>query len=78
MSERAAEIAAWSSVREVVTEHLAHRRAEVDAQLGMGFVEFKALRRLAGGGLSMGEPAADLGTRRDLVERAGRPTVTTG
>src|ERR1700712_2225460 len=74
---RPAEIATWQTVRETVMDHFAARRAEVSTQLGMSFIKAKALRRLAGGPLTMGELTADLLTDApytsvvvgDLVDR---------
>ncbi|QNK80166.1 MarR family winged helix-turn-helix transcriptional regulator [Nakamurella sp. PAMC28650] len=86
MSDRNAQIAAWQTVRDVVMEHLALRRAEVHARLGLSFTRVKALGRLAGGRLSMGELAAALDTdppytsvivddlvQRQLVVRSADP-----
>lgn len=86
MSERDAQVVAWRTVREVVTGHLARRRTEIDAQLGLSFIKIKVLRQLAHGRLTMGELASalqidppytsvvieDLVTR-DLVARTTHP-----
>jgi DNA-binding MarR family transcriptional regulator len=86
MSVRPAESAAWQMVRDAVVHQLAARRAEIDVRLGLSFVKIQALRRLAGGCLSMGELATALDTdppyacvviddlvQRELVVRSAHP-----
>jgi DNA-binding MarR family transcriptional regulator len=76
---------AWQAMRTLVLDRYDRRRKVVDA-LGMSFIRAKALRRIAGGPLTMRELAAGLGTdppyttvvvddleRRGLVVRAVRP-----
>jgi len=76
---------AWQAMRTLVLDRYDRRRRVVDA-LGMSFIRAKALRRIAGGPLTMRELAAGLGTdppyttvvvddleRRGLVVRAVRP-----
>ena len=76
---------AWQAMRTLVLDRYDRRRHVVDA-LGMSFIRAKALRRIAGGPLTMRELAAGLGTdppyttvvvddleRRGLVVRAVRP-----
>ena len=77
----------WVLMYEVVTAHLADRRAAVTEQLGISFVKAKALRRLMNRPLTMGELTAELNTDppyttllvddlvgRGLVERATDPS----
>lgn len=76
---------AWQAMRTLVLDRYDRRRRVCDA-LGMSFIRAKALRRIAGGPLTMRELAAGLGTdppyttvvvddleRRGLVVRAVRP-----
>ncbi|SDP43665.1 DNA-binding transcriptional regulator, MarR family [Nakamurella panacisegetis] len=77
----------WVRMYEVVTDHLAGRRAAVAEQLGISFIKAKALRRLLPHPLGMGELTAELNTDppyttllvddlvdRDLVARATDPS----
>jgi DNA-binding MarR family transcriptional regulator len=76
---------AWQAMRTLVLDRYDRRKKVCDA-LGMSFIRAKALRRIAGGPLTMRELAAGLGTdppyttvvvddleRRGLVARAVRP-----
>ena len=76
---------AWQAMRTLVLDRYDRRRSVCEA-LGMSFIRAKALRRIAGGPLTMRELAAGLGTdppyttvvvddleRRGLVVRAVRP-----
>ena len=76
---------AWQAMRTLVLDRYDRRKKVTDA-LGMSFIRAKALRRIAGGPLTMRELAAGLGTdppyttvvvddleRRGLVVRAVRP-----
>ena len=76
---------AWQAMRTLVLDRYDRRKKVCDA-LGMSFIRAKALRRIAGGPLTMRELAAGLGTdppyttvvvddleRRGLVVRAVRP-----
>jgi DNA-binding MarR family transcriptional regulator len=76
---------AWQAMRTLVLDRY-DRRKKVCEALGMSFIRAKALRRIAGGSLTMRELAAGLGTdppyttvvvddleRRGLVARAVRP-----
>jgi DNA-binding MarR family transcriptional regulator len=76
---------AWQAMRTLVLDRYDRRKRVCDA-LGMSFIRAKALRRIAGGSLTMRELAAGLGTdppyttvvvddleRRGLVVRAVRP-----
>jgi DNA-binding MarR family transcriptional regulator len=76
---------AWQAMRTLVLDRYDRRRKVTEA-LGMSFIRAKALRRIAGGPLTMRELAAGLGTdppyttvvvddleRRGLVVRAVRP-----
>jgi DNA-binding MarR family transcriptional regulator len=75
----------WQAMRTLVLDRYDRRKKVCDA-LGMSFIRAKALRRIAGGPLTMRELAAGLGTdppyttvvvgdleRRGLVVRAVRP-----
>ncbi|HEX3788784.1 MAG TPA: MarR family transcriptional regulator [Pseudonocardiaceae bacterium] len=77
---------AWAGMRTLVLD-LHDRRKEVSAALEMSFIRAKALRKLAGGPLTMRELTAGLATdppyttlvvddleRRGLVERTVHPT----
>lgn len=83
MDELAAQ--AWQAMRALVTDRYDRRKKVCDA-LGMSFIRAKALRRIAGGAMTMRELAAALGTdppyttvvvddleRRGLVTRTVRP-----
>ena len=76
---------AWQAMRTLVLDRYDRRKTVCEA-LGMSFIRAKALRRIAGGPLTMRELAAGLGTdppyttvvvddleRRGLVVRAVRP-----
>jgi DNA-binding MarR family transcriptional regulator len=76
---------AWQAMRALVTDRYDRRKKVCDA-LGMSFIRAKALRRIAGGAMTMRELAAALGTdppyttvvvgdleRRGLVTRTVRP-----
>jgi DNA-binding MarR family transcriptional regulator len=76
---------AWQAMRALVTDRYDRRKKVCDA-LGMSFIRAKALRRIAGGAMTMRELAATLGTdppyttvvvddleRRGLVTRTVRP-----
>lgn len=75
---------AWQAMRALVTDRYDRRKKVCDA-LGMSFIRAKALRRIAGGPMTMRELAAGLGTdppyttvvvddleRRGLVTRSVR------
>ena len=79
--------ALWVLMYEVVTAHLADRRAAVTEQTGISFVKAKALRRLMNRPLTMGDLTSELNTDppyttllvddlvgRGLVERATDPS----
>ncbi|OPC77322.1 MarR family transcriptional regulator [Embleya scabrispora] len=76
----------WRGMRVLVVERHDRRRAVTEAT-GLSFVRVKALRRIAGGAMSMRELAARLATdkpyttlvvddleRRGLIERTVHPT----
>ncbi len=61
MTGDAAAARAWQAMRALVTDRYDRRKKVCDA-LGMSFIRAKALRRLAGGPVTMRELAAALGT----------------
>ncbi|MET7399457.1 MarR family transcriptional regulator [Dactylosporangium sp. NPDC005572] len=86
MPDTEAAARAWRALRALVLDQY-DRRKEVCEALGMSFVRVKALRRIAGGAVTLRELAADLHTdapyttlvvddleRRGLVRRAPHPT----
>jgi DNA-binding MarR family transcriptional regulator len=73
---------AWQAMRALVTDRYDRRKKVCDA-LGMSFIRAKALRRIAGGPMTMRELAAALGTDPpyttvvvDDLERRGLVTRT--
>jgi DNA-binding MarR family transcriptional regulator len=73
---------AWQAMRALVTDRYDRRKKVYDA-LGMSFIRAKALRRIAGGPMTMRELAAALGTDPpyttvvvDDLERRGLVTRT--
>ncbi len=61
-TSRATEVAAWQTIRDMVVDHMADRRAEVSERLGMSFIKAKALRALGIRPMTMGELTATLHT----------------
>jgi DNA-binding MarR family transcriptional regulator len=82
MTRDAAAAQAWQAMRALVTDRYDRRKKVCDA-LGMSFIRAKALRRIAGGPMTMRELAAALGTDPgyttvvvDDLERRGLATRT--